>query len=257
MGKTYHNHIVIFEKRNNSVWERKQKHLNVLYSSQRPNIAFVICGSHFLNTSFCCQVISNSLWPPWTVACPTPLSSTVSCVLFKSMSVESVVLYNHHVLCHPLLLLPSIFPNISLFQWAESLHQVAKALKLQVQQQSFQWIFRGWPFIHFFLTFINRDSSNHLWIILLYIYIYVLTAQNPFCFVLKKLNSILNYSHYPQDICLILRILGLHKEKVAAKRLYACKWQLGWALVCCTAFSLGKKYYSPCNFLIALIPTTC
>ena len=47
MGKTYHNHIVIFEKRNNSVWERKQKPLNVLYSNQGPNIAFVICASLF------------------------------------------------------------------------------------------------------------------------------------------------------------------------------------------------------------------
>ena len=54
---------------------------------------------------------------PWTVAHKTPLSSTVSWSLLKFMSIESVMLFNHLILCHPLLLLPSIFtfihgPNI-------------------------------------------------------------------------------------------------------------------------------------------------
>ena len=46
--------------------------------------------------------------------------------------------------CHPLLLLlPSVFPNIRVFfWWVSSLHQVAKVLELQLQHQSFQWIFR-------------------------------------------------------------------------------------------------------------------
>jgi len=45
-------------------------------------------------------------------------------------------------LLNPLLLLPSIFPASDLFQWVGSLHQVAKVLELQLQHQSFQWIFR-------------------------------------------------------------------------------------------------------------------
>ena len=49
---------------------------------------------------------------------------------------------NHLILCLPLLLLPSIFPSISLFQWVSSSHQVAKLLELQLQHQSFQRIFR-------------------------------------------------------------------------------------------------------------------
>ena len=50
---------------------------------------------------------------------------------------------NYLILCHPLLLLPSIFPSIKgLFQWVSSLHQVAKVLELQLQHQSFQLIFR-------------------------------------------------------------------------------------------------------------------
>ena len=44
--------------------------------------------------------------------------------LLKFMSTESVMLSNHLILCHPLLLLPSIFPNIRVFsQWVNSLHQ--------------------------------------------------------------------------------------------------------------------------------------
>ena len=52
---------------------------------------------------------------PWTVACQAPLSSTISRRLLKLTSIESVVLSNHLILCHPLLLLPSIFPSIKVF----------------------------------------------------------------------------------------------------------------------------------------------
>ena len=49
---------------------------------------------------------------PWTAAFQAPLSFTVSQSLLKFMSIESVMLSNHLILCCPLLLLPSIFPSI-------------------------------------------------------------------------------------------------------------------------------------------------
>ena len=52
---------------------------------------------------------------PWTAAPQAPLSSTISWSLLKFVSIESVRQFNHLVLCHPLLLLPSIFPNIRVF----------------------------------------------------------------------------------------------------------------------------------------------
>ena len=58
------------------------------------------------------------------------------------MSIQSVMLFNHLILCRPLLLLPSIFPSIRVFSSELALHQVAKVLELQLQHQSFQWIFR-------------------------------------------------------------------------------------------------------------------
>ena len=74
---------------------------------------------------------------PWTAAHQASLSFTNSRSLPKPMSIESVMPSNHLNLCHPLLLLPSIFP--SLFKWVSSLHQVAKVLEFQLQHQSYQW----------------------------------------------------------------------------------------------------------------------
>ena len=50
----------------------------------------------------------------WTYD-PASLSITISQSLFKLMSIESVMPSNHLSLCHPLLLLPSIFPSIRVF----------------------------------------------------------------------------------------------------------------------------------------------
>ena len=52
---------------------------------------------------------------PWTAAHQASLSFTVSQGLLKLMSIELIMPYNHLILCHPLLLLPSIFPSIRVF----------------------------------------------------------------------------------------------------------------------------------------------
>ena len=52
---------------------------------------------------------------PWTAACQASLSITNSQSLPKLMSIELVMPSNHLILCCPLLLLPSIFPNIRVF----------------------------------------------------------------------------------------------------------------------------------------------
>ena len=52
---------------------------------------------------------------PWTTARQASLSFNVSWSLLKLMSIESVMLCYHLILCHPLLLLPSIFPSIKVF----------------------------------------------------------------------------------------------------------------------------------------------
>ena len=80
---------------------------------------------------------------PRTAAHQASLFFTIFWSLLKLMSIESVMPSNHLILCCPLLLLPSIFPGIiGKVQWVGSSCQVAKLLGLQLQHQSFQWIFR-------------------------------------------------------------------------------------------------------------------
>ena len=67
----------------------------------------------------------NRIWvfaPPWTAACQASLSITNSWSLPKPMSIESVMPFNHLILCHPLLLLPSIFSSIRVFSNKSALH---------------------------------------------------------------------------------------------------------------------------------------
>ena len=52
---------------------------------------------------------------PWTAAPQASLSITNPRSLLKLMSIESVMPSNHLILCHPLLLPPSIFPSIKVF----------------------------------------------------------------------------------------------------------------------------------------------
>ena len=71
------------------------------------------CGIYFLLLVLV-QVLSHVqlFATPWTAARQDPLSSSISQRLLKFMSIESVILFNHLILCCPLLLLPSIFPSI-------------------------------------------------------------------------------------------------------------------------------------------------
>ena len=59
---------------------------------------------------------------PWTAAHQAPLSFTIAGSLLKFMFIESVMLSNHPILCHPPLLLPSIFPSIKVFSNDSALH---------------------------------------------------------------------------------------------------------------------------------------
>ena len=52
---------------------------------------------------------------PWTAARQTSVSFTISQSLLRLISTESVMLSNHLIICHPLFLLPVIFPSIRVF----------------------------------------------------------------------------------------------------------------------------------------------
>ena len=76
---------------------------------------------------------------PLSTACQAHLSFTITWSLLKLISIDSVTLSNYLILCHPLLLLPSIFLSTRVFSSELALH-IRWVLKLQ--HQYFQWIFR-------------------------------------------------------------------------------------------------------------------
>ena len=63
---------------------------------------------------------------PWTEVCQASLFFAISQSLLKHMSVDSGMLSNHLILCHPLLLLLPIFPSIGIFSNESSSHQGPK-----------------------------------------------------------------------------------------------------------------------------------
>ena len=121
-------------------------HLN--YSVSQPSVVVQVCSILWPTQLFLLLLLLFSVWlfvTPWTTACQAPLSSTISQSLFKFMCIEAVMLSNHLILCLPLLLpLSSIFPSIRVFS-NDTLQLVARVLEVQLQHQSFQWIFR----VHF------------------------------------------------------------------------------------------------------------
>ena len=76
---------------------------------------------------------------PWTAACQASLFS-ISQSLLKVRSIESLMISNHLILCHPLCHRPPPAFNLSqhrsLFQGVRSSHQVAKVLEVKLQHQS-------------------------------------------------------------------------------------------------------------------------
>ena len=71
-----------------------------------------------LHSLSCVRLFVN----PWTAARQASLSVINSQSPLKPMSIELVMPSNHLILCHPLLLLPSMFPNIRVFSNESALH---------------------------------------------------------------------------------------------------------------------------------------
>ena len=88
-----------------------------MHSQDFGNTTFIHLYSENTRKVFAVQLLScvRLFVTPWTAAHQASLSITNSRSLLKLMSIELVMPSNHLILCHPLLLLPSIFPSISVF----------------------------------------------------------------------------------------------------------------------------------------------
>ena len=81
-------------------------------------LKIVLCFFLQVNSRFSLVQSLSHVWlfaTPWTAACQASFSITKSQSLPKLMSIELVMPSNHLILCHPLLLPPSIFPSIRVF----------------------------------------------------------------------------------------------------------------------------------------------
>ena len=67
---------------------------------------------------------------PWTAARQASLSFFISRSLLKLMSIQSVMPSNHLILCHPLLLLPSIFSSVRVFSNESALHIRGQSIRI-------------------------------------------------------------------------------------------------------------------------------
>ena len=93
-------------------------------------------------------------------ACQASLSITNSRSLLKLLPIESVMTSNHLILSSPSPPAFNLSQHQGLFRWVSSSHQVAKVLELQ--HQSFQWIFRTdflWDWL-FWSSCCPRDSQE-------------------------------------------------------------------------------------------------
>ena len=80
---------------------------------------------HLIVTFVVAVQLLSHVWlfvTPWNSAHQASLSFTVSQRLLQLMSIESIMLSNHLIPCHPLLLLPLIFPTIRAFSSKFALH---------------------------------------------------------------------------------------------------------------------------------------
>ena len=123
------------------IWSKvNQRKTNIIWYLLHMELKIWKTWTFFVVQSLSCVWLFAT---PWTSACQASLFITISLNLLKLMSIESVMPSNHLNLC---CLLSSLALSFSqhqgLFQWVSSSHQVAKVLELQLQHQSFQWIFR-------------------------------------------------------------------------------------------------------------------
>ena len=103
---------------------------------------------------------------PWTTACQALLSTISSWSLLKLMPIELVMPFNHVVLCHPLLLPPSILPSFRVFSNESVLHireqSIGVSASTSVLLMNIQdWFPLGWTgWISFLPEGLSRVFSN-------------------------------------------------------------------------------------------------
>ena len=123
-------------------------------------------GVGYMGTLYTHQFRSLScVWffvTPWTATRKASLSITNSWSLLRLMSIDLVMPSNHLILCHPLLLLPSIISNIRIFSvsqfFASGGQSTGASASVSVLPMNIQdWFPLGWTSL---ISFCPRDSQE-------------------------------------------------------------------------------------------------
>ena len=99
-----------------SPWGRRESDMTERLSTHMQEVNYL--KNQFSSVPQSCPTFVT----PWTAGPQASLSITNSWSLFKLTSIESVMPSNHLILCHPLFLLPSVFPSIRVFSNESALH---------------------------------------------------------------------------------------------------------------------------------------
>ena len=119
----------------------------------------------FCSVTQSCLTLCNSFQSPWTAACQAFLS--IINTWSKLLSIELVMPSNHLILCHPLILLPSIFPSNRVFSSESVLHirwprywsfSLASVFPMNIQS----WFPLGWTRCSGFPYFLQFKSEVHV-----------------------------------------------------------------------------------------------
>ena len=128
------------------LWDGRKSPTFDILTTQTATVSWPLYNYYIAKMTTCFVVIQllscvQLFAAPRTAAPQAPLSFTISLSLLKLMSIESVMLSNHLILHHPLLLSLPVYRRIRVFsKWVGSSHQMARVSELQ--RQPFQWIFR-------------------------------------------------------------------------------------------------------------------
>ena len=106
--------------RKEDLWQKEKSHNDIFAESSQ--------SVQFSSVAQSCPTLCD----PMNRSTPGLLSITNSQSSLKLTSIKSVMPSSHFILCRPLLLLPPIPPSMSLFQWINYLHEVAKVLEFQL-----------------------------------------------------------------------------------------------------------------------------
>ena len=129
-------------------WGAKIPHASWLKNQNiKQNQHFNKFNKNFKNGLLSSVQLLSRVWlfvTPWIAACQASPAITNSQSLLKLMSIELVMPSNHLILCHPLLLLPSIFPSIRVFSNESVLLIGGQSIRASVSASVLPVNIQGW-----------------------------------------------------------------------------------------------------------------